>query len=221
MQIIKLGHKINIKYLAQYPSSFFYDLPDATRYELAKEAIKQKNYHGLEHLLKHIDNFSELISDAVDFMDIEAVKVICKFEGAHRDIRDISLIDLFNQNLNLFKFSYDESGKTGCKIFKLLAEIKPNMCVEDLQAFSHIVGELEFYRFCISKGIILSSSEYANLDLSHFYWNFFHYSKKEQASLHKIWQNEYCPDKIDLILSRTHTEMISKEDMREIGRAHV
>ncbi|KIE05083.1 hypothetical protein NF27_EY01790 [Candidatus Jidaibacter acanthamoeba] len=203
----------NIEYLTQYPAQIFKNFSENVKNELAEEAIRQKDYQGLEYILKNSNDFNLFIYSAIEALDVKAIEIICNFDAAKKDIHDWHLEKVLSfgiEHEESFKFSYEKIKQDKSDILKLLIKAKPALNIQDLQILSYIVNKEEFEEICKLKEIDASNFKgYETLDLAHYHFD-------GKAPLLKLSGNEYCADTIDLILSRTYSEEVSQTKLKEI-----
>ncbi|MBA8666692.1 hypothetical protein H1Q59_02145 [Holosporaceae bacterium 'Namur'] len=203
----------NLKYLTQYPEPIFKNFSENVKNELATEAIKQKDYQGLEYILKNSDDFNLFIYSAIAALDVKAVEMICNFDAAKKDIHDWHLEKVLSFSIEheeSFKFSYEKIKQDKSEILKLLIKAKPTLNIQDLQILSYVANKKEFEEICKLREIDPSNFKgYETLDFAHYHFD-------DKVPLLKLSGNEYCADLIELILSRTYSEEIPQVKLKEI-----
>ena len=189
--------------LESYSKSFLKNLGYKAQYKLSEDAINQRNYDGLKHLLTHADFAYQWALDvAIDKLDVEAIRVICsvKWTAAHYEGYLARLL-----KKRYYEYTAKEEQERKTAIYKLLLSNMEKEVITSplLKYLSYKVPKKEFDGFCKSKNI--DNSILSTLDL-------FHYTANDTKPLLELQDDSRCI--VDMMLSITYSTVVSVERMR-------
>ena len=147
------------------------------------------------------------IENAIRKLEIEEVKRFSVLEPQNNEIPHYHLSALF-QSAN-YNYSSQENNARRIEIIKLLITGKPGITTSDLEMLSSFVDKNEFYDFCQANNIDLLSPEFSELDLRI-------YELDSIAPVFKLPEGIKCHDTVDLILSRTYSNEMEVDSIREV-----
>jgi hypothetical protein len=201
-------NKIIINKLTQYPKDILLGLSSEERNELAEEAMRNRDYNGLNIIVGYADwDCGSISEEAISRLDIEAVKIVSRCKGFK--VQSI-LDDLFGEfkSLHAFLLGDEEAKKRRIEIFKFLMESNSYIQKEELELLAASVTKEEFEAFCNRKGIDLSDEEYQDINIPQY-----KLIDETPVSVIKVGTN---PTIVDVILSKTYSKEIGQEKLRRL-----
>jgi hypothetical protein len=201
--------------LVDYPAYLLKSYSISAKSELAERAIDKKDYSGLKHLLNNMDDIASVVYEAIDRLDVEAIKLVVdrakKIDKSwYKDgsyINEQQINNLFNNNDHIINNISDIKGKR-VEILKILLAAKEYITPKELQKLANILSKQEFDDFCKDKNIDLSEEKFKSLELSQY----------ELDSMNPVLtlKSETSYTSLDLLLSRTFSDKLSLEQLKNI-----
>jgi hypothetical protein len=131
--------------LSHYPKHLLKTYSEHTKYQLACLALKQHNYTDLEAVLDSMDEPHKMIHEAIDQLDVMAVKlIIARAKNITQNsydkgfwISDQVIKDIFDNDEHEL-LDIDNVAEKRSTIFKILLEFKDkdSITIGDLQKFA-------------------------------------------------------------------------------------
>lgn len=200
--------------LVDYPLNVLKGFSIRVKEELAERAVKTQDYAGLENIIKVIDYLGNILNEAVERLDVKAVKLIveAKSKGSYyqigSSISDNMIRELFAEKL-IQEFDESIANEKRIEILRILlnAKDKDKISLLDLQKLADVVPQQEFEEFCKAKELDLSVAKFKNLELSVYKF----------AQLDPVLSLENNEKTIlNLLLSRTFSDKLTLDELKKV-----
>ena len=212
----KVIKNLNNKNIADYPLNILKGFSQRPKEFLAETALKDKDYAGLKNILSTMDYMGNILNEALDNLDVEAIKIIVEvasefeYQKNGSYIHEYMIEDLFDENIiTKYSFNKTEAFDKKIEILKILlnAKDKDQISLMDLQKLADNISQQEFEDFCKLKELDLTIKKFKDLELSQY-----KFSGLESVLNLEIEETTI----LSLLLSRTFSDKLTLPELKTI-----